>query len=434
MPGHPGEPPPLLASGRVRTTTDLAAVLRWLRRRQAWSRSAAPLTYRELTAATGWSYGSFSGYFRGTVLPPSDRFDILVRLLGATPAERAHLATVRDRVADQRQGVPADWPAEPHLDSAPTGELLARIEHELRAVGACYIRTGPLACAARLAEVVAELDLLGDRGLSNSVRRDVDLLAGIAHRLLGHAHYDLGNPAASRSHGHAALRHAERAGHSALQAHALDLLTGVAHRAGAESASLRYARQGLWCVHHDQGDVAVALLVGEARACAALGDRERAYQAIRDAGRVLDACEPDEISLIADVLRFNRPVYAFQAADLLVDLPGQMSAAESYARTSIETHDHGRIPGPSSARYQAVSYLTLAQCLVHRHDLAGAEEAVNAMPELLPGDLIETVVLAARRVLTALGGRRQGTAIIDALTERVVQSRSTLPVRDERQR
>jgi hypothetical protein len=421
MPGHP--PPP--AAGRVRTAAELAAVLRRLRRRHARARGTAPLTYRELAAATGWSYGSFSGYFRGTVLPPSDRFDTLVRLLGATPAEQAQLATARDGVADQRQCEPPG--TDPHvgatlLDPAPTGELLARSERELRAVGSCYIRTGPLACAARLAEVVAQLDLLGDRNLTRPVRRDVDLLAGIAHRLLGHAHYDLGHPAASLTHGHAALRHAERAGHAALQAHALDLLTGVAHRAGADGASLRYARQGLGHVHHDRGDVAVALLVGEARASAALGDRQRAYQAVREAGRVLDTCEPDEVSLIADVLRFNRPVYAFQAADLFVDLPGQMSAAESYARTSIEAHAAGATPGPSSVRYQAVSYLTLAQCLVHRHDLAGAHEAVDGMPELRPGDLIETVLLAARRVVRALGdvpGGRRGAAIIDTIAERV---------------
>jgi hypothetical protein len=427
-PRHPAQPPAALAAGQVRTVSELAAVLRWLRRRQAWSRCAAPLTYRELATVTGWSYGIFSGYFRGTVLPPTDRFDTLVRLLGATPAEQARLATVRDGVADRRQGAPGEDPTEIEpddrlsaalLDSAPTGELLGRIERELRSVGSCYIRSGPLACAGRLTETVARLDLLGERSLGRAARRDRDLLAGIAHRLLGHAHYDLGNRAASFAHGHAALRHADRAGHPALRAHALDLLTGVAHRAGAQEAALRYARQGLRHVHHDQGDVAVALLVGEARASAALGDRRRAYRAVREAGHVLDLCEPDEVSLTADVLRFNRPVYAFQAADLLVDLPGQASAAESYARRSIVAHDRGSTPGPSSARYQAVSYLTLARCLVHRHDLAGAAEAVEGMPELRPADLIETVVLAAARVRAALAGTRGATALVAALAERV---------------
>lgn len=61
------------------------------------------------------------GYLAGQVLPPTDRFDALVRLLGATPAEQGALATARDRVADaRRQGGPA-WVAVPRqlpLDSA----------------------------------------------------------------------------------------------------------------------------------------------------------------------------------------------------------------------------------------------------------------------------------------------------------------------------
>jgi hypothetical protein len=436
-PGHPAQPPPSLAAGQVRTVPELAAVLRWLRRRQAWSRGAAPLTYRELAAATGWSYGCFSGYFRGTVLPPSDRFDTLIGLLGAGSPERARLATVRDGVADQR-----DEPPEPRdpvrpaaelsaalLDAAPTGELLARIERDLRAVGACYTRTGPLSCAGRLTETLSQLDLLAERRLTKAQRHDVDLLAGLTHRLLGHAHYDLANPAASYQHGRAALWHADRAGHRPLQAHALDLLTGVAYRVGAAGMALRYAQQGLWHVHQSQGDVAVALLVGEARARAALGDAPRAYRAVRAGERVFDTCAPDEISLAADVLRFNRPTHAFQAADLLLGSPGQEALAERYARRSIALHARGGVPGPASPRYQAAGHLTLAQCLVHRRDLTGAVDAIDAMPALRPADLIETVVLAARRVVLACGDLRRGKVVVDRLTERIghVQPRSTVP-------
>ncbi|HEX4701728.1 MAG TPA: hypothetical protein VH352_06325, partial [Pseudonocardiaceae bacterium] len=119
-PRHPAQPPTALSAGLVRTLSELAAVLRWLRRRQAWQRGAAPLTYRELAAATGWSYGCFSGYFRGTVLPPSDRFDTLIGLLGAGAVERSRLATVRDGVADRRDEPPA--PLEP---TRPAAELSA---------------------------------------------------------------------------------------------------------------------------------------------------------------------------------------------------------------------------------------------------------------------------------------------------------------------
>jgi tetratricopeptide (TPR) repeat protein len=88
----------------VTTVADLAAVLRGLRRREARQEGSNPLTYRELAAKTGWSHGIIGEYFAGRVLPPTDRFDVLVRLLGATPAEQGRLATARDLVDERRRG------------------------------------------------------------------------------------------------------------------------------------------------------------------------------------------------------------------------------------------------------------------------------------------------------------------------------------------
>lgn len=81
----------------------MAAALRRLRRRAARERSGPPLSYRELAARTGWAYGSFSGYFRGGVLPPADRLDTLLQLLGASDVEQAALIATLQRWA----GVPA---------------------------------------------------------------------------------------------------------------------------------------------------------------------------------------------------------------------------------------------------------------------------------------------------------------------------------------
>jgi tetratricopeptide (TPR) repeat protein len=91
---------------QVRTLADLAELLRQLRRRHARDRGGAPLSYREIAAATGWSHGIVGEYLAGRVLPPTDRFDTLVRLLGATPGEQGALATARDRVDDRRRRVP----------------------------------------------------------------------------------------------------------------------------------------------------------------------------------------------------------------------------------------------------------------------------------------------------------------------------------------
>jgi hypothetical protein len=87
----------------VRTVPELARLLRFLRRREARKRDGAALTYRELAARTGWSHAIIGEYLAGTALPPSDRFDQLIQILGATRSELGALATARDRVEELRR-------------------------------------------------------------------------------------------------------------------------------------------------------------------------------------------------------------------------------------------------------------------------------------------------------------------------------------------
>src|SRR5262245_25588091 len=87
----------------VENLADLARLLRHLRRRQARRRGEPELTYREIGARTGWAVSTISEYFSGHTLPPTDRFDVLVRLLEAPPAELGTLATARDRVEERRR-------------------------------------------------------------------------------------------------------------------------------------------------------------------------------------------------------------------------------------------------------------------------------------------------------------------------------------------
>ncbi|MBM0275045.1 helix-turn-helix domain-containing protein [Micromonospora tarensis] len=90
----------------AQTLDDLAGLLRALRRRHARHLGGGELTYRELAGRTGWSHTAIAEYLTGKTLPPTDRLDALVRLLGATPAEQGALATARDRVEENRRRAP----------------------------------------------------------------------------------------------------------------------------------------------------------------------------------------------------------------------------------------------------------------------------------------------------------------------------------------
>ena len=92
----------------VRSAADLAGLLRRLRRREARRRNESPLSYRELAAKTGWSHSAIGVYLNGQALAPTNRFDMLIQLLGANPAEQRLLATARDRIEEHRYVVPGE--------------------------------------------------------------------------------------------------------------------------------------------------------------------------------------------------------------------------------------------------------------------------------------------------------------------------------------
>jgi tetratricopeptide (TPR) repeat protein len=109
-----------LTVDHVRTLDELGAVLRQLRRRHARRHHASELTVRELARRSGYAYGVISEYLSGKALAPTDKFDVLVRLLGAGSAEQRALANARDRVEEQRRarrpggGVPRELPPDVH--------------------------------------------------------------------------------------------------------------------------------------------------------------------------------------------------------------------------------------------------------------------------------------------------------------------------------
>jgi tetratricopeptide (TPR) repeat protein len=98
----------------VRTVPELAELLRELRGREAADRGGAELSYRDLAGAAGWSEAPLGEWFTGQDLPPTDEFDTLVRLLGATAVEQELLAAARDRVGEARP-VPAPVTFRPNV-------------------------------------------------------------------------------------------------------------------------------------------------------------------------------------------------------------------------------------------------------------------------------------------------------------------------------
>jgi tetratricopeptide (TPR) repeat protein len=118
---------PAPAANQAQTLEELAALLRDLRRRHAREQRDSRLTYRELAQRTGWSQAAIAEYFTARTLPPTDRFDALIEVLGAGPAERRALADARDRVEENQRRAKGGrtagrTPPAPRSGPAPSGE------------------------------------------------------------------------------------------------------------------------------------------------------------------------------------------------------------------------------------------------------------------------------------------------------------------------
>ena len=152
----------------VWTAADLARVLRVLRRREARDREGPELTYREISDRTGWSVSVIGGYFTGVKLPSMERFDELVRLLGARPREQGALSSAWERAVAARAGSdclvqPGGWPT-------PAPRMLP----------------SPVACFTGRSLQLARLDALvaADPGSRPVVISAVDGMAGVGKTAL----------------------------------------------------------------------------------------------------------------------------------------------------------------------------------------------------------------------------------------------------------
>jgi tetratricopeptide (TPR) repeat protein/transcriptional regulator with XRE-family HTH domain len=124
----------------VGTLADLARVLSGLREREV--RRGAQLSYRQIAARAGISLGAVASYLNGGRLPASERFALLVEVLGADDTERAALGAAWRRIASPGPGaVPRALPAQPYGFTG-RGQHLARLEGLLDAAPL------PIRCAA----------------------------------------------------------------------------------------------------------------------------------------------------------------------------------------------------------------------------------------------------------------------------------------------
>lgn len=242
-------------------------------------------------------------------------------------------------------------------------------------------------------------------------------LSAVLGGLLAKASHDMGDSHAALAQSRTAWLCAEQADHDGLRAWISGLQSLISYWARRPHDSIRYAQRGATYAQRAGSTTTVWLAASEARAWAALGNGEQARDAIERAERAWDQVRLDELDEMGGIATFSRHRQLYFAADALVWLPDESSAAENYARQAVEAYSDPTDPDWAFGD-AAGSHTALAIARIVRGEVDGAAEALTAVLDLPVEQRINGIVHSVNRVHSALNQAPTSTTTRD-LQERI---------------
>ena len=282
-----------------------------------------------------------------------------------------------------------------------TPEAVDQLRDDVQRLALAYPQRPLAELLGDLAETQDTLFMLLERRQTPQQARQLHFLASVTSGLLAKASHDLADPHAAMLQARTAVLCADQADHNGLRAWLRGLQSMVAYWAGRYAEAVRYAEQGTAFAGQAGGTTAVWLPVSAARAYAALGNSERALEAIRTAEDAWDRVEPDAVDELGGICTFNQPRTLYYAADALAWLPAEADTAVGFSTRAVAAYADRNDPAWAfSAEAGAPAALAIAR--VAARDVEGAEDALSPVLDLTPDQRINGIVHSAQRVHQAL--------------------------------
>lgn len=235
--------------------------------------------------------------------------------------------------------------------------------------------------------------------------RHLYFLSAVLGGLLAKASHDLADPHAALSQSRTAWLCAEQADHDGLRAWISGLQSLICYWARRPYDSISYAQRGALYAERARSTAMVSLPASEARAWAALGNAERAHDAIERAERAWEQVHPDEMDEMGGIGTFSRSRQLYFAADAIVWLPevssGESAVAEDCARQAVEAYSDTSDPHWAFGD-AAGSHTALAITRIRREEIDGAADALAPVLDLPTEQRINGIVHSVNRVHRAL--------------------------------
>jgi hypothetical protein len=304
-----------------------------------------------------------------------------------------------------------------------SGESIDQLRHEVSRLAVAYLQM-PIAeiidDIATLQDITFEL-LLGRQRPRES--QDLYAIGSIASGMLAKAAHDLRNPQLAMTHARTALLCAANSEQPALSAWVHGLQSLITFWADRPREALDFARIGQQ-IPDVEGTAATWLASLEARAWAALGNRDAAERAIHRAADLRDRVSPDELDNLGGMCFFSRPRQLYYAADaraLLATPELPLRIAQDAAQSASDAIAAYKSASPAERSFgdEAGCRTDLAIARVSSGDLEGAREAISGVLELPAPQRIHGVVTSVVNVHHAVTRLSADTPVGRELQEEI---------------
>ncbi|GIG55718.1 hypothetical protein Lfu02_00900 [Longispora fulva] len=300
-----------------------------------------------------------------------------------------------------------------------TPEVIDQLRDEVQRIAQQYPRRPLSEFAGDLADTQDAVFTLLERRQAPQQARQLYLLGGLTCGLLAKASHDLGEPRAALQQTRTAILCAEQADHDGLRGWLRGLQALVTYWAGRHSDSVRYAEAGMEYAQRTGGATTVWLASSAARAHAALGDAERAKQAIAAAEAAWEHLRPDDLDGFGGICTFHPARAQYYAADALAWLPEERPLAHAQAERAVAAYQDRQSPEWAFGD-EAGAVAALAIARIASRDLDGAQTALQDVFTLPADQRIHGVVHSVRRVhqaVSAAGLTRDGRALVEQMED-----------------
>lgn len=310
-----------------------------------------------------------------------------------------------------------------------TPEAVDQLRDDVQRLALAYPQRPLTELLGDLAETQDTLFALLERRQTPQQARQLHFLASIASGLLAKASHDLADPHAAMLQARTAVLCADQADHNGLRAWLRGLQSMVAYWAGRYAEAVRYAEQGTVFSEQGGGTTSVWLPVSAARAYAALGNSERALQAIHIAEDAWSQVEPDAVDELGGICTFNQPRTLYYAADAMAWFPDEADTAVNFSTRAVAAYADRADPAWAFSD-EAGARADLAIARVAARDIEGTHDALAPVLDLAPEQRINGIVHSAQRVhqaLTRAGLAEDARDLIDQIEDFTYTPLKALP-------